>query len=183
MFCAAQSFVLDGFSARPVRVEVDLSEGLPGFHVAGIPAAAIGESRERVRAALVNSGFEFPLRPIVVNVSPAIRSASPGLDLAIALALLGASEQVDPMLSCSFPVVGELALDGSLRGVPGALPFARAASGRCREIVVPTENGSEATLAKGIEVLALDNLRSLSRLVCDREARRSRSPRREGTAC
>ena len=96
MLATAQTFTLDGISARPVRVEVDVHRGLPAFSVVGLPDAAVREARERVRAAIVNCGFEFPMRRIVANLAPAsLRKAGPGLDLAIAAALLTASEQLD----------------------------------------------------------------------------------------
>ncbi len=127
MLATAQTFTLDGISARPVRVEVDVHRGLPAFSIVGLPDAAVREARERVRAALVNCGFEFPLRRIVVNLAPAsLRKAGPGLDLAIAVALLTASEQLELGRS-STAMVGELALDGSVRPVPGVLAIAEAA--------------------------------------------------------
>ena len=92
VLATAQTFTLDGIAARPVRVEVDVHRGLPAFSVVGLPDAAVREARERVRAALVNCGFEFPLRRIVANLAPAsLRKAGPGLDLAISVALLTAS--------------------------------------------------------------------------------------------
>jgi hypothetical protein len=96
MLAEAQTFTLDGISARPVRVEVDVHRGLPAFSVVGLPDAAVREARERVRAAMANCGFEFPLRRIVANLAPAsMRKAGPGMDLAIACALLTASGQLE----------------------------------------------------------------------------------------
>src|SRR3954454_12759025 len=96
VLATARTFTLDGISARPVRVEVDVHRGLPNFTIVGLPDAAVREARERVRAALVNCGFEFPLRRIVVNLAPAsLRKAGPGMDLAIAAALLSASGQLE----------------------------------------------------------------------------------------
>ena len=95
MLASARTFTLDGVAAREVRVEVDVHRGLPAFSIVGLPDAAVRESRERVRAALVNCGFEFPLRRITVNLAPAdLPKAGPGLDLAIAAALLAASGQL-----------------------------------------------------------------------------------------
>jgi magnesium chelatase family protein len=92
VLATARSFTLDGISARQVRVEVDVHRGLPAFSIVGLPDTAVREARERVRAALVNCGFEFPLRRIVANLAPAsLRKAGPALDLAIAAALLAAS--------------------------------------------------------------------------------------------
>ena len=104
----------------PVRVEVDVHRGLPAFSVVGLPDAAVREARERVRAALANCGFEFPLRRIVANLAPAsLRKAGPGLDLAIAAALLTASGQLELGAAArGSALVGELALDGSVRAGP-----------------------------------------------------------------
>lgn len=161
MLAEAQTFTLDGISARPVRVEVDVHRGLPAFSVVGLPDAAVREARERVRAAMANCGFEFPLRRIVANLAPAsLRKAGPGMDLAIASALLTASGQLDWGSRAEPPaMVGELALDGSVRPVSGVLAIAEAA----RElgstaIVVPAENGPEASLVAGIDVIPIDGL-------------------------
>jgi magnesium chelatase family protein len=166
MLGTAQGFILDGISARPVRVEVDVHRGLPGFAVVGLPEAAARDTRERVRAALINCGFEFPLRRIVVNLAPAsLRKAGPGLDLAIAAALLKASGQLRWEGSEEVAIVGELALDGTTRPVHGALAIAEAGRERgATAIVVPDDNGPEAALAEGIEVIPLDSLLRLPAL-------------------
>ena len=164
MLAAAQTFTLDGISARPVRVEVDVHRGLPAFSVVGLPDAAVREARERVRAAMANCGFEFPLRRIVANLAPAsMRKAGPGMDLAIASALLAASGQLDWGVGRAAPaLIGELALDGSVRSVSGVLAIAEAARELGAEtIVVPAENGPEAALAADIEVVPIDNLGQL----------------------
>jgi magnesium chelatase family protein len=167
MLAEAQTFTLDGISARPVRVEVDVHRGLPAFSVVGLPDAAVREARERVRAAMANCGFEFPLRRIVANLAPAsLRKAGPGMDLAIASALLTASGQLDWGSRAEPPaMVGELALDGSVRPVSGVLAIAEAA----RElgspaVVVPAENGPEASLVAGIDVIPIDGLARLPAL-------------------
>lgn len=160
MLATAQTFTLDGISARPVRVEVDVHRGLPAFSIVGLPDTAVREARERVRAALVNCGFEFPLRRIVANLAPAsLRKAGPGLDLAIAVALLTASEQLELERGAAIAMVGELALDGSLRPLPGVLAIAEAAREKGLEaIVVPAENGPEAALVEGLDVICLEGL-------------------------
>jgi magnesium chelatase family protein len=164
VLATAQTFTLDGISARPVRVEVDVHRGLPAFSIVGLPDAAVREARERVRAALVNCGFEFPLRRIVANLAPAsLRKAGPGLDLAISVALLTASGQLE--LDGSIAMVGELALDGSVRPVPGVLAIAEAARERgCEAIVVPAENGAEAALVEGLDVICLESLGQVAAL-------------------
>jgi magnesium chelatase family protein len=166
VLATAQTFTLDGISARPVRVEVDVHRGLPAFSVVGLPDAAVREARERVRAALVNCGFEFPLRRIVANLAPAsLRKAGPGMDLAIAAALLTASGQLELGDLPRLAMVGELALDGSVRPVPGVLAIAEAARERGTEaIVVPAENGPEAALAGDIGVICLESLGQLPAL-------------------
>lgn len=167
VLATARTFTLDGISARPVRVEVDVHRGLPGFAIVGLPDAAVREARERVRAAMVNCGFEFPLHRIVVNLAPAsLRKAGPGMDLAIATALLSASGQLEWEALPRVALAGELALDGSTRAVNGALAIAEAArEGGAEAIVVPAENGPEAALAAGIDVVALDSLGRLPALV------------------
>ena len=132
VLATARTFTLDGISARPVRVEVDVHRGLPGFAIVGLPDAAVREARERVRAALVNCGFEFPLRRIVVNLAPAsLRKAGPGMDLAIAAALLSASGQLEWEALSRVALAGELALDGSTRpGQRGAGDRRGGAGGR-----------------------------------------------------
>lgn len=166
MLATARTFTLDGISARPVRVEVDVRTGLPAFSVVGLPDAAVREARERVRPALANCGFEFPLRRIVANLAPAsLPKVGPGLDLAIAVALLVASDQLEWKALPEIAMVGELALDGSTRPVPGVLAIAEAARELGAEaLVVPAENGPEAAIVPGIEVIGLESLRQLPEL-------------------
>ncbi|HET7588936.1 MAG TPA: YifB family Mg chelatase-like AAA ATPase [Solirubrobacterales bacterium] len=167
MLATARTFTLDGISARPVRVEVDVHRGLPNFTIVGLPDTAVREARERVRAALVNCGFEFPLRRIVVNLAPAsLRKAGPGMDLAIAAALLSASGQLEWEGLARVALVGELALDGSTRPVQGALAMAEAArEGGAEAIVLPAENGPEAALVPGVEAIPVPALGQLPALV------------------
>jgi magnesium chelatase family protein len=166
VLATAQTFTLDGISARPVRVEVDVHRGLPAFSIVGLPDAAVREARERVRAALVNCGFEFPLRRIVANLAPAsLRKAGPGMDLAIAAALLTASDQLHWNGLSRLAMVGELALDGAIRPVSGVLAIAEAARRHGADaVVVPAQNGPEAALAGEVEVIALDSLAQLQAL-------------------
>jgi magnesium chelatase family protein len=172
MLATAATFTLDGISARPVRVEVDVHRGLPGFAIVGLPDAAVREARERVRAALVNSGFEFPLSRIVVNLAPAsMRKAGPGMDLAIAAGLLRASEQLEWEGMDRVAFAGELALDGQVRPIPGALAIAEAArEAGVGELVVPAENGPEAALAGGVEVVPLASVAELPALAAGERA-------------
>jgi magnesium chelatase family protein len=161
-----RTFTLEGISARPVRVEVDVHRGLPGFAVVGLPDLAVRETRERVRTAIVNCGFEFPLQRIVVNLAPAsLRKAGPGMDLAIAAALLGASGQLAWEGMDRVALIGELSLDGQVRPIHGALAIAEAArEDGVETLVVPAENGPEAALADGVEVVAPASLAGLRAL-------------------
>ncbi|HEY5977098.1 MAG TPA: YifB family Mg chelatase-like AAA ATPase [Solirubrobacterales bacterium] len=164
MLATAQTFTLDGIEARPVRVEVDVHRGLPAFSVVGLPDAAVREARERVRAALTNCGFEFPLQRIVANLAPAsLRKAGPGMDLAIAAALLSASGQMRwAEEGRDVAIVGELALDGSVRAVSGCLAIAEAAArGGADAIVVPAANGPEAALAGALDVIPISSVDEL----------------------
>ena len=166
MLAAARTFTLDGIDARCVRVEVDVHRGLPAFSIVGLPDAAVREARERVRSALVNCGFEFPLRRITVNLAPGdLRKAGPGLDLAIASALLSASGQLAEGAGSGQAVAGELALDGSVRPVAGVLAMAEAARlAGIETLVVPAGNGAEAALAAGIEVVPVERVEQLAAL-------------------
>jgi magnesium chelatase family protein len=166
VLATARTFTLDGISARPVKVEIDVRRGLPAFSVVGLPDTAVREARERIPAAFANCGFEFPLRRIVANLAPAsLRKAGPGLDLAIAVALLTASGQLEWEGLPRIAMVGELALDGSTRAVPGVLAIAEAARELGAEaLLVPADNGPEAALAPGIEVIGLEGLTQLSGL-------------------
>jgi magnesium chelatase family protein len=166
VLAVARTFAIVGVDAVPVDAEVDINRGLPAFSVVGLPDAAVRESRERVRAAIVNSGFEFPLRRITVSLAPSdLRKAGPGFDLAIATAILVASGQLPPALLSDWSFAGELALDGHLRGVRGALAMADAArSGGAAGIVVPPADHAEAALIEGLAVAPLGSLSALGAL-------------------
>lgn len=152
MLASARTFALLGVSAREVTVEVDVRSGLPTFLLVGLPDAAIRESRERVRAAVANSGFEFPQQRITASLAPAdLPKAGPAYDLAIAAALLVASGQLGAEALRDCALAGELGLDGSLRAVPGALAMAEQAErlgvGR---FAVAAPCAPEAALATGL---------------------------------
>ena len=163
MLAVARTFSLLGVEAREVRVEADVRLGLPSFALVGLPDAAVRESRERVRAAIVNSGFEFPQRRITANLAPAdLRKAGPGFDLALAAAVLAATEQISPVVLTDLALAGELALDGSLRAVPGTLAMAEAAvRGGARAIVVPTACAADAALVDQATVVGIERLDQL----------------------
>jgi magnesium chelatase family protein len=154
MLARIRSATVVGIRALPVDVEVDLSSGLPTFATVGLPQAAVKESRERVNAALVNSGFEFPLKRCVVNLAPVdIPKGTSAFDLPIALGVLVASEQVPSARLDQCLVMGELGLEGSLRPIRGALPVAVAARGAgARTLLLPSANVAEASVVEDIEV-------------------------------
>jgi magnesium chelatase family protein len=162
-----------------VTVEVDVRRGLPTFTVVGLPDRAIRESRERVRAALVNSGLDFPQKRLTVNLAPAhLRKTGASFDLAIAVALLAASGQVPRGRLESCAVSGELSLGGELRPTRGALATASGASRAGYErLIVPEENSGEAALLEALEVIAVPSLAALADLLHGRCEPRRASPR------
>jgi len=159
--CRARSLSLFGIDALPVEVEVDVSPGLPGFSIVGLPDAAVQEARERVRVAISNSGYKFPTKRVIVNLAPAnLRKEGPAFDLPIALGILAASGALDPGGLERAGVVGELSLDGGVRGIKGALSMAEGArrEGLAR-LVLPERDAPEAAVIGGIEVFGMRNLR------------------------
>jgi magnesium chelatase family protein len=161
-FARIYSRALMGVSAPLIQVEVQLSNGLPQFNLVGLPQAEVRESRERVRAALHNGGFRFPVSRITVNLAPAdIPKQSSRLDLPIALGILSASGQLADRRLAEYEFVGELALTGELRPVRGALPMAVAAGEVGRTFVLPQSSAREAALARGVRVLAARHLREV----------------------
>ncbi|HEY0394878.1 MAG TPA: magnesium chelatase domain-containing protein [Candidatus Elarobacter sp.] len=160
MIALAFSAAISGIDAHVVRVETDSAAGIPTFAIVGLPDRALNESRERIRAAIVNSGFGFPPGRLLVNLAPAdMRKSGAGFDLAIALSLLATDEQIERVALRDYVACGELALDGALRAVPGVLAMALAAkqAGFSR-IVVPEANLAEAALVDGIDVYAVPAL-------------------------
>ena len=148
-----------GIAAPAVEVEVHLSGGLPAFNIVGLPEAAVKESRDRVRSAIINSRFEFPARRITVNLAPADLPKEGGrFDLPIALGILAAGGQVPAEGLGEFEMLGELALDGGLRPVRGVLSAAMAAHSASRSLVLPVGNGDEAGLVDGIDIFEADSL-------------------------
>jgi magnesium chelatase family protein len=148
---------IDGFV---IRVEADSAPGTPGFTIIGLPDSALREARDRVRAAVVNSGYQFPAGRVLVNLAPAdIRKVGPGFDLPIALALLAIDEQLDTLALGRFVALGELALDGTLRTTRGVLPMTIGARNAGFDAtIVPSANACEASLVDGVHVYAVDAL-------------------------
>lgn len=151
-----------GVQAFPVVVEVHLANGLPAFSTVGLPETAVRESKDRVRGAIINSGFEFPAKRITVNLAPAdIPKTGGRFDLPIAIGILVASGQL-PVSSCDqYEMIGELALDGRLRKVSGVLPTALACGKQQRKLIVPCENAAEAALAEQTDSWQADHLLSV----------------------
>ena len=153
-----------GIDAYRVEVEVDISSGLPSFATVGLPEAAVKESRERVKSAITNSGYRFPDDRITVNLAPAdIKKEGTGFDLPIALGILAATGVVPQEMVFRYLVLGELSLDGRVKPVRGSLPMALSAreAGHLA-IIVPHENGREASVISDIDVLPV---RTLSQVV------------------
>jgi magnesium chelatase family protein len=158
------TFALDGIEPRRVCVEVDVRAGLPAFRVVGLADASIREARERVRAALQNSGFEFPARRITANLAPAhLPKVGPGFDAALAVGVLVASGQCTAEALERRAVFGELSLGGELRACRGLLAVAEGAR-RCglAGLIVPRERAGEAALVEGLEVVPIADLRALA---------------------
>jgi magnesium chelatase family protein len=169
MLARCTSAALCGLDARPVTVEVDIGPGLPGLQMVGLGDAAVQESRERVRAALRNSGLRVPLTRVVVSLAPAdLRKDGPRFDLPIALALLVASGQVEGQPLEGIWSAAELGLDGRLRPIRGVLALAMAARAhRARALVVPAANAAEAALVEGLAVWGAHSLREVLALLLD----------------
>lgn len=148
-----------GVEAPTVTVEAHLANGLPSMALVGLPETAVKESKDRVRSAILNSGFDFPARRITLNLAPADLPKDGGrFDLAIALGILAASGQIPAEGLDTLECLGELALSGAVRPVQGVLPAALAARTAKRMLVVPKANAEEACLASGLPVLAVDHL-------------------------
>lgn len=172
-----------GLHAPKVIIEVHLSQGLPALTIVGLPEAAVRESKDRVRSAILNSGFQFPNRRLTINLAPAdLPKDGARLDLPIAIGILAASGQLEPEGLSAFEFIGELALNGELRQVSGSLAVARAikAEGvtarlgqmtttadpkgcaqKLPQLIVPMDNGAEASRVEGIDVLAAESLQAV----------------------
>ena len=177
MFSSVRSFGVSGIGGYPVAVEVYISNGLPGFEIVGLPDAAVKEARERVRAAIKNNGFSFPVSRMTVNLAPADRKkAGTVYDLPMLVGILSALGEFDrPGEDCAF--IGELSLTGELRPVQGALPMALAAERLgVKRLFVPAENAGEAAFAQGIEVFPVENIGKLAAHLRGRERLRPVPP-------
>lgn len=172
MLACVRTAAVFGIEASPVQVEVDVSFGLPGFTMVGLPDASVRESRDRVRSAIRNSGFEFPQHRITVNLAPAdIRKAGSSFDLPIALGVLAASGSVTRRDVDDVLLLGELSLDGGIHAARGVLPIAAAARRRrFRALLLPRLNRSEAAVVEGLELYAVQSLTEAVGALNDPEA-------------
>ncbi len=167
MLAAVLSGGVTGIEGYIVRVEADVSRGLPSFSTVGLGDSAVREGRDRVASAIRNSGLEFPVDRITVNLAPAdVRKEGAGFDLPIALGILAATGQIERGMLDRIAVVGELALDGTTRPLSGVLPVAVAAARvGLRGIVLPVGNAREASACRGLEVLPVRDLRGAVRVL------------------
>ena len=165
MLATTYTLVIGGIDAQPVTVEVDLQAGLPAFDIVGLASASIKEARERVRSAIKNSGYRFPNSKIVVNLAPAdMKKEGSHFDLAIAIGILIASEQIESVRKPTHFFAGELSLDGSLRSIPGILPMAmelQKSNPDCY-FIVPEQNSREAGLVTELYSLTANSLHEVS---------------------
>ncbi|WP_030834243.1 YifB family Mg chelatase-like AAA ATPase [Streptomyces hygroscopicus] len=168
-FARTCAVALVGVEGVVVEVQADLEPGVAAFTLVGLPDKSLVESRDRVRAAVVNSGCEWPQRKLTVGLSPAsVPKGGSGFDLAVACAVLGAAERVDPREIADLMMIGELGLDGRVRPVRGVLPAVLAASeAGYRQVVVPEQTAAEAALVPGVSVLGVRSLRQLIAVLTD----------------
>ncbi|WLI76600.1 YifB family Mg chelatase-like AAA ATPase [Kosakonia sp. H02] len=170
-----------GVTAPLVTVEVHISNGLPGLTIVGLPETTVKEARDRVRSAVINSGYEFPAKRITINLAPADLPKEGGrYDLPIAIALLAASEQINVSELSHYEFVGELALTGALRGVPGAISCVIDAVNASRQIIIAKENEAEASLAETPACLVANHLLEVCAFL---EGKKTLSPPEPLTFC
>ncbi|MEN8200360.1 MAG: magnesium chelatase domain-containing protein, partial [Thermodesulfobacteriota bacterium] len=160
MLAKVHSGTVQGVDGLPVTVEVDLARGLPMFTTVGLPDNSVRESKERVKAAIKNCGYDFPACRITVNLAPAdIKKGGAGFDLSIALGILAASKLFPAERLKDYCVLGELSLDGEVRSVPGVLPVTISArTNGLKGMLVPKSNRHEAAVVDNIEVIAIHSL-------------------------
>ena len=165
MLAKVIGFVLDGLSGCAVDVEVDTGVGMPSFEIVGLPDTAVKESKERVRAAVKNSGKQFPNHRLTVNLAPAdIKKEGAGLDLAIAVGIIAATGQIGGANPSDTVFIGELSLDGTIRGINGMLPLLISARDKgFKRVIIPSDNAKEAGYIDGITVFKANSLKE----VCD----------------
>lgn len=160
MFSKIKSFGLLGLAGVQIDVEVDQNKGLPSYDIVGLPDIAVKESKERVRSAIKNSGFSFPVNKITVNLAPAnIKKSGPIFDLPVAIAILISSMQLKSKIAEEFVILGELGLDGKIKSIAGVLPMLISArENGIKKFIIPKANEIEASYIEGIEVYAFSSL-------------------------
>ncbi|MFK0121274.1 YifB family Mg chelatase-like AAA ATPase [Streptomyces sp. NPDC090994] len=168
-FARTCSVALVGVEGVVVEVQADLEPGVAAFTLVGLPDKSLTESRDRVRAAVVNSGVQWPQKKLTVGLSPAsVPKSGSGFDIAVAAAVLGAAERIDPRVLADIVMIGELGLDGRVRPVRGILPAVLAAADAGYEqVVVPESAAAEASLVPGVSVLGVRSLRQLIAVLAD----------------
>jgi len=164
LLAKVHSCSVEGIDGFIVEVEVDISYGLPAFNIVGLPEVSVRESKDRVKTAIKNSGYTFPMERLVVNLAPAdVRKEGTGFDLPVAIGILIASEIIPPEKVNAYLISGELSLDGNVKPVKAVLSYALAAKKKgYKGIIIPFENANEAAMVKGIDVLPV---KSLSQIV------------------
>ena len=172
MIVKVMSSTIIGIDSYPVEVEIDISPGLPQFSTVGLPDVVVRESKDRIKAAVKNSGYRFPPTHVTVNLAPAdIKKEGTGFDLPIAVGILAAEGLVEPDLCRDYLLIGELSLDGAVKGICGALSAAfQAREMGLRGIIVPRENAMEAGMVKSLNVIPVDNLSDVVEFLSGRRA-------------
>ena len=160
MLSITKSFGLNGITGYLVKCEVDINQGLPGYDIVGLVGTSIKESKERVRSAIKNSGLQYPILKITVNLAPAnTKKEGPIYDLAIAIGMLSATEQVNIEKSKEYVLLGELSLDGSVKRINGVLPILISAREQgFTKVIIPFENALEASYIDGLEIYPVKTL-------------------------
>jgi magnesium chelatase family protein len=169
MLAKVLSAAVIGLDAFTVEVETHLERGLPNLSIVGLPDSVVRESKDRINAAIKNSGYVFPLKKITVNLAPAdIKKEGSSYDLPIAVAILGATGQLDIERTKDFIILGELSLDGLVRPVKGALPIAVMSEKKYKGIIIPVENADEAAVIPGVSVYPVGDLKQVTDFFCGR---------------
>ena len=174
MFSKITSFAVLGIEAIEITVEAHISNGLPSFNIVGLPDKSVNESRQRVRAAIINSGFKFPMKRIIVNLSPAdIRKEGAVYDLPIAIAVIAVSKQInlpeESMLDCS-GFIGELSLNGDVKPVKGTIAMAeRAIKINKKYLFIPNKNLKQLSILKGIDFIGAISFSEVLKTLINRD--------------
>ncbi len=160
MLSKIRSAICIGIDAYPIEIEVDITESLPQITIVGLPDQAVKESKDRIKAAIKNSGIKFPSRrKIIINLAPAdIKKEGPIFDLPIAIGILSAAQMIKPGVTQKYAMIGELALDGSLRPVKGALSIALSLTGTHKSLILPAENAGEAALQETVDIIPVSSI-------------------------